>query len=440
MSQRFYVVSEKGDGYAIAWRLCQEGYEVVVRCKDQFFRQNLDGIVEKTTSRPRTSDIVIFDSVGSGTLADRRRSEGYGVVGGSELADWLEVDRTLAAQTWRELEIATPESKKFESIADGINFVSSHGGRWVFEPVGSVDCAFSYCGRDEMDMVSMLLHFQSTIGDSTPFLLQAFVEGVCVSTEGWFDGEDWIEGAWSSTIEAKGLCVGDLGPKTECSWCVVWPYSEAPRIAREVHQKLTPLLSEANYIGPWGMSCVVNSEGIYVLETTPRFGYDAIQAYSSLMQLKLGEMLEKLVDGNTQLWPIAQDEIAAALRVVVAPYPFGGAEHPASGDLPVRYRHEDENYLWLTGVRQQKRQLLSAPTDGVVGVVTASGDKERSYEVFTALKDRARRLMIPNLYWRDDVGTGVGAAWGQLAELGYETPLSHSPSEEPTSLLPAVAG
>lgn len=428
MAQRFYVVSEEGDGYALAWRLKQEGYEVVVRCKDLFMRQNLDGVVDKTTSRPRASDIIVFDGVGSGALADSLREQGYGVVGGSVLADQLEIDRVLADETWRGLEIQTPESKSFDSFSEAISFVGNNKGRWVFKPAGDIDCAFTYCATDELDMVSILLHFQSVGGDKADFMLQRFVGGVCVSTEGWFDGEEWIEGAWNSTIEVKGLCVGDLGPKTGCSWCVVWPYAEIPRIAREVHSKLTPMLAEANYVGPWDMNCVINSEGIYVLEATPRFGYDAIEAYAALMQCKLGEMLEKLVDGDTHLWPIAQDEIAASLRVAIAPYPFGSSDHPASGDLPVRYRHEDENYLWLTGVRQHKRQLLSSPTDGTIGVVTASGDAERNYEVFVALRQRARRLMIPNCYWRDDVGDSVQMQWMQLGELGYETPTSHSPA------------
>jgi phosphoribosylamine-glycine ligase len=435
--QSFYIYSEAGDGCVLAWRLMQEGYEVKLNIKEHWMRPNLDGLVKKTTAKPSMDDIIIFDSVGSGSKASRLRKDGYCVIGACEFADKIELDRSYADELWQMLEIQTPRTESFDSISAGVEFVSSNHGRWVFKPSDNLDCAFTYCARDEMDLVSMLLHFSSVLGDSVSYVLQEFVEGIVVSTEGWFDGEAWVEGAWNGTIESKGLCVGDIGPKTGCSWCVVWSYDDMPRIAKATHEKLTQFLFDDYYIGPWDMNCVIDPKGeIYLLEATPRFGYDAIEAYSALMQLTLGEMLIKLANQDTQLWPIAEDGIAASLRVVIEPYPFASAEHVANDSLPVRYRHEDENYLWLTGVRKYKNKLLSSPTDGTIGIITACGNSKALYSVCEDLKQRARRLMVPNLFWRDDCGAGVESNLYQLASLGFESPLASEINSPMASITP----
>lgn len=422
--QRFYIWSMEGDGCVLAWRLLAEGYEVVLRIEDRFMRSNLDGIVEKTTARPRSSDIIIFDSVSKGTIASKLMEEGYNVIGSSELADKLELDRAYAESFWSQYEVQTPKTVSFDKIKDGIEFVSSRGGRWVFKPSSNADCAYTYCGLDEMDLVNMLLHFQSTIGDNVEYVLQEYVDGICVSTEGWFDGEQWIDGAWNGTIEKKELLVGDLGPKTGCAWNVVWSYAEMPKIAKEMHDKITVALVEDGYVGPWDMNCIVSREGeIYLLEATPRFGYDAIEAYAALLKQPLGETLIQLANQQTRLWPIDNGEVAAATRVVIAPYPYGGPEHECSGDIPIRYRHEDENYLWLTGVRKIKGKLLSAPTDGTIGIVTVVGSVGDIYSICNDLRERCRRVMVPNLYWRDDCGAGVMEQWYQLESLGFESPI-----------------
>lgn len=423
--QRFYIYSIEGCGYMLAWRLLQEGYEVVVNCEDKFMRQNLTGIVPISSRMPRGGDVVVIDDAGRGEWAEELRSEGYAVVGGSALADVMAMDNGFAATCWEKCELATPESKQFSEVSAAVEFVSSRGGRWIFKSSDGTDDPFIYCARDEIDMVAMLLHIQSVIGNDTDFVLQAFVEGVDITTEGWFDGEQWIEGSWNSTIVSRGLYSGNIGPEVDCSWCVVWAYEQMPRLAKEVHEKLTSMLTEDGYIGPWGMHCVVNESGVYVLDAVPRFRFDALAAYASLMKLLLGDSLIALAQQEVTLWSVAWDEVAASLRLAIKPYPFGGQDFHASGDLPVRYRHEDENYLWLTGVQRTKHGLCSAPTDGVIGCVTAVGKSSYGspHEVCGEALDRAQRLTIPGLMYRNDIGVGVSEQWSRLEIRGYETPI-----------------
>ena len=414
--QRFYVYSIEGDGSFLAWRLKQEGYEVVWKCEDAFMRQNLKGIIEHTLAQPRLSDIIVFDGVGSGSYANELRDSGHAVIGSSELADQIELDRSFASDLCRQLEIKQPRSARFDSISDGIEFVTRNSGRWVFKPSNNADCSFTYVARDEIDMVSMLMHFQSRLGESCDYILQEFIDGVAVSTEGWFDGEDWIEGAWNQTIERKELMSGNVGPKTGCAWNVVWACERVPRLGEQFNMKLTEHLARDGYVGPWDMNVIVSAAGeAYFLEATPRFGYDAIQAYAALSNFGLGEMLLRLAEQDTELWSINTDEVACALRIAIPPYPYGSAEHPAAGDIPIRFRHEDTNHLWLAGVQQQRRGgLTSAPTDGTIGAIVSTSKMANAHDAYQEAKEIAQRLSVPNLIWRDDVGAGVEDDWAQL--------------------------
>jgi phosphoribosylamine-glycine ligase len=423
-SQRFYIWSIEGDGCALAWRLKQEGYDVVLRIDELWLRSNLDGIVEKTTRMPRLSDIVVFDGVGQGEEAARLAQSGYAVIGSSLLADELELDRAGAMKQFVELGIAIPETHECANVSEAIEVVQKQQGKWVFKPSGNQDCATTYVAKDELDMVEMLVHFQSTLGDDIECIMQRKLDGVCVSTEGWWNGEEWIDGAFNSTIEAKDLLVGNVGPKTGCEWCVVWPYEAMPELAMQLHAKIEGLLQTDTYIGPWDFNCIITPDGVpYLLEATPRFGYDAIEAYASLFNRPVGEMLVALVE-QEPLWPIAYGEVGMSLRFNVKPYPFANEQFTASGDTAIRYRHEDESHLWFTGVRMQKRRLVSAPTYGLVGVAAAAGRPGDLWNLCDQVQNIVSRVAVPDLMYRTDPGSGVYDDWHRLHLLGYETPIS----------------
>lgn len=85
--QRFYIWTTDGSSCPLAYRLHEEGYEVVIRIEDHWMRDNLEGIVRKTNSRPAHSDIVIVDSNNNAQRANSLREAGYSVIGGSEVEE-----------------------------------------------------------------------------------------------------------------------------------------------------------------------------------------------------------------------------------------------------------------------------------------------------------------------------------------------------------------
>ena len=90
----------------------------------------------------------------------------------------------------------------------------------------------SYCGCDSQDLVVMMDYFESVAKHAPEFILQDFIEGSCVSTEGWFNGYDWME-PFNHTIEHKKMMNDELGPSTGCAFNVVWAIRETNRVVEE---------------------------------------------------------------------------------------------------------------------------------------------------------------------------------------------------------------
>jgi phosphoribosylamine---glycine ligase len=416
---RFFVWSPDGDGDCLAARLQREGYPVVLRIDEPWCRGNLEGLVPHTQRDPRDDEIVVFGSSKLGVEGDRARQAGRAVVGSASVADRLEMDRGALMRLCERLDIAIPETHRFQDFAAARQLLDQDGGRWVFKPCGNEDASCTYVAKETDDLRLMLDHFARKMS-SADFLLQRVVDGQEVSVEGWFDGSDWVDGAWNATLETKRFLPGDIGPATGCSTSTVWAYATEPSWAEALHRRFTETLRRGGYVGPFDLNLIVTPSQMYVLEATPRFGYDAVQNYAELWEHPLGDVLERLARGMLGALEVDTGMVAASVRLSVPPYPSSGKEHRATGDVPVLLDDADWQRLWPSGVRADDGQLYTAATDGVLGALVATGTTlERAVKT---LRDAAGRIHVPDLQWRQDVGDGDGTDWQRLTRWGFPVP------------------
>src|SRR3954470_1477772 len=88
----------------LAYRLKQEGCTVRWYVQSKADRSLYGGfleLVDEWEPHKDWADLIIFDDVGFGPLADRLRREGKLVVGASAYTDRLELDRDFGAQEMR---------------------------------------------------------------------------------------------------------------------------------------------------------------------------------------------------------------------------------------------------------------------------------------------------------------------------------------------------
>ena len=196
--EKFLLISGGGDGLGLALRLKQEGNDVAVWIREGRAKSNYDGLIKKVKKWEEfldASTVVIFDSSGGGRTAERLRARGHFVFAGSQFADQLELDRAVAFDIMQQAGIKTPKSKTFRSWEKAKDYVKARDTKLVFKASGETSNYLgSYVSYDTNDLIEMLDYFADvTAGKGKPeFEIQDFVEGTEVSSEGWFNGQDFM--------------------------------------------------------------------------------------------------------------------------------------------------------------------------------------------------------------------------------------------------------
>jgi phosphoribosylamine--glycine ligase len=193
---------------------------------------------------------------------------------------------------------------------------------------------------------------------------------------------------------------GDLGPSTGCAFNIVWMPTESNRVIEEGIERMEGLLKEYDYVGPIDLNCCVNEDGVYALEFTPRFGYDAMPALLELMDEDIGDLIARMARGEKPRRMKLKPGFASAVRVTIPPHPSEEFHHP--GGVPIQgLTREDRPHLYFFEVKlDEKDRLVSARGGGAIAAVTGWGDDihaafEKPYEIL-------KRLRIPEKQHRTD--------------------------------------
>src|SRR5262245_48423123 len=137
--KKFLFVSDIGCIGDLAFQVKSEGHQVRYGIQDRKERNVSDGFVDKVDDWEKHvdwADVIIFDDIGFGSVAERLRKDGKAVVGGTPMSDKLELDRDLAHQELEKAGINTLPNWDFSSFDEAIKFVKSNPGRYVVKPNG----------------------------------------------------------------------------------------------------------------------------------------------------------------------------------------------------------------------------------------------------------------------------------------------------------------
>ena len=420
----------RGKCLALALRLLDEGNQV--RLSDPFSRTTGEGIVELTDfdKGVRWADIVVFD-INDGKLpqeAEKLRSQHMKVIGSSEFAGKLENDRSFGARVAREAGIEVREFTVFKghsAFSDARDFLSDkrENSEWVWKAnQSSPDDPPTYVGTGGLQhFVRMLRHYEQFYkesGRTASFVLMERVEGVEVSTEGWFNGRQFF--LPNHTIEKNRLFNEDLGPKTGCSGCVVWSGQGSP-----LYERLIPPLAAAlagKYCGPVDINAIIeddSNEPVF-LEFTSRFGYDAIYALLELLDGELGSILYSLASGQLIQASLRPEKFAATVRLYIPPYPEDGkceAEAlgvPIDGFDPSRYNsHISPCDLMV----DEEGDVVAASPGGQLFAISDIGNDIQS--AYHAAYQHIKSLEVPQVGYRTDLPESVSKVYKKLQATGW---------------------
>lgn len=408
----------------LAWAVKKEGHEVRYYIDDKDQKDVCDGFVDKVDSWKEHvdwADVVIFDDFGFGEDAEKLRKAGKLVIGGSVYTDKLEMDREFGQAEMKAAGINIIPRWNFTDFDEAIDFISKNPDRYVIKPSGIAqnEKELLFVGQEDdgKDILEMLERYKKNWGKKIKeFQIQKYISGVEVAVGAFFNGEDFIFPI-NVNFEHKKMFPGDIGPSTGEMGTALFCTNRSP-IFDATLLKMKDMLAKAGYVGYIDINCIANSRGIYPLEFTSRFGYPHI---SILMEDVLSEWGAFLYGIAKREKPELRAKRAFVVGVVVAvpPFPFHDPDsfERYSGDASIIFRKPDMNGIHLGDVKLVENDWRLAGNSGYALVVTASATTME--ETRKTVYNRIKSIIIPNMFYRTDIGARWAEDSDRLTMWGY---------------------
>ena len=408
-----------------AWQCVTEGNDVRYYIANEGEREIADGFVPKVDdweSHVDWADLIVFDDVlGQGTLAQKLRLAGKRVVGGSPYTDRLEDDRAFGQAELKAAGVTIIPQENFTDFAAAIEYVKANPNRYVIKPSGEAQNLkqLLFVGEDEdgKDVIQVLEDYSGAwAARIKEFQLQRRIVGVEVAAGAFFNGNEFVSPICVN-FEHKKLFPGDIGPSTgEMGTSMFW--SEPNRVFTATLGKMESRLRRERYVGFIDVNCIVNSNGIYPLEFTSRFGYPTIMIQQEGIQMPIGEFFYQLAEGTLTRFK-ARSGFQIGVRVVVPPFPFNDREtfERNSKDAVIFFKKPNREGVHIEDVKQVQGEWYVTGSSGVVLTVVGLGAtmKQAQKQAYS----RIDNVMIPNMYYRKDIGDRWFEDHDRLHSWGY---------------------
>ena len=373
-----------------------------------------DGFVEKVKNWEDYidwADVIVFDDVGFGKMADELREKGKLVVGGNEYTDQLEDNRKFGQMEMQKLGMPILPHWDFSSYNLAIKFLRENPGRYVFKPNYTVGTGEDFHdllflgeeedGKDILEIIESNKKFLESKISS--FQLQKFASGVEVAVGAFFNGEDFIYPI-NVNFEHKRLFPGEIGPFTGDMGALMY-WSQPNAIFRETLEKAKDKLRESRYAGYIDINCIANARGIYPLEWTSRFGWPTANVQMEGILTPIGEFLYRLA--NKEKFELRTKKgFQIGVVVALTPYIYEDPQNTSTyHDLSILFRRPNPNLegIHLGDVKLVDGQLKVAGVSGYILVVTGSGQTVE--ETRRQTYNRVKNIRLQNMFYRVDIGT-----------------------------------
>lgn len=379
----------------VAHRLSEQGESIKMWIQEPHQKMSGKGNFERVTSwRPHLSwaDLVICDDAGMGSYEDTLKKLGKVVFSCNKLADMFQEDDEKKLQLFDKVGINHP-----------LTFKWSHGIDIEWSESGFRLNRFPFRNEDI---------FQWAISNLKPgddITVQEIVEGIEVTTEGWFNGRDWIK-PFNHSFKDKYQANEDLGVDMGCMGNVVITSKGENKLAQETIMKLKPFLTNIGYRGPVSIDAVVNEEGVYAIEAKAGLGYDAIEALLEGLQEPAIDLFFETAIGVKKEMSVGSDQMIS-VRMYVTP------EAPLAGMPIVGLNEHNLKHIFLSDVFKDAEGYKYSYGNGLLLKATASGRniKEARNRVYRTLTN----LTALGKQYRTDIGKKVPDSIARLEALGY---------------------
>lgn len=435
-----FVSKESGAG-DLALRLELEGHKVKYHVTEKDEAGNLEGLIEKEKNWRRGvgwCDYAVLDDTGMDAISQfilrankpcfgiARKDASFGKksIVASAFSTTLEKDRSFSHEIMEKLKIGSPiESLQFSDIGQAIEHLKKHQVPHVIKPeVQGSGSEKTYVGHfdDNSDAIGWLetLPERPNAGKIAKIEVEERKHGVEVAASSWFNGKEFI-GPPNINFEHKRIATGELGFNTgEMGTAMFYDTANGTenKLWKETVGKMGQFLSNFDYRGQIDVNCIVNEEGVWPLEFTPRLGYPSSYIEQEIHDSPWGEFLNSIANGKSVDAKFSKDW-ALGVLLVGEGYPFWeeGCER-SSGLLVQGLTPENIEHFHLYHVSHKKERFIS--TGCLPLVATGHGDtiaKAQEMVYNTVIP----KVFFPGVYWRTDIGDRCKEDLKNLKDWGY---------------------
>ncbi len=422
--KKFLFVSYVGLCTDVAWQVKKEGHDVKVYIEHEDDGIG-DGFFEKVKSWKEEADwadIIVFDdTLGQGAHAKRLRAAGKLVFGGTPYTDKLEDDRGFGQDELKKHGVSTLTHNTFSDFDEAIAYVKAIPGPYVFKPSGKAanNKSLLFVGQEEdgSDIIRTLETYKRVWANKIKyFQLQKKVNGVEVACGAFFNGKRFITPI-NINFEHKKLFPGEVGPQTgEMGTSMFW--SSPNRLFNATLKKFEISLAAEGFVGYIDLNCIVNNNGIYPLEFTCRVGYPTIQIQQDGIMMPSSEFIYNLVTG-ADFEIKTKKGFQVGVLLAVAPFPFEDRRlfDRTSKDTTIVFKKNNSEGVHMGDVKLVNDEWVVAGYSGCVVIIVGNGQtmKQAQQQAYS----RISNILIPNMYYRTDIGDRWSEDSDKLHNWGY---------------------
>ena len=204
-------------------------------------------------------------------------------------------------------------------------------------------------------------------------------------------------------------------------WCgnTLMFWSSPNNMFNSTLKKMEPKLAAENYVGYIDLNCIVNANGVYPLEFTARFGYPTIAIQQEGIVMPISEFLYGLATGTLEKFK-TRTGFQIGVRIVVPPFPFKDRKtfEVNSKDAVIMFKKPSPEGIHIEDVKLvNNNEWVVTGTSGVILIVVGTGStvKQTQKNVY----NKVDNIMIPNMYYRTDIGDKWAEDSDKLHNWGY---------------------
>jgi phosphoribosylamine-glycine ligase len=412
--------SYTGMGAWFVLRLMAEGHDVDYYLSKPEYEDVLKGLIPKPKMLSldhrrriqgygypsyKNYDLSLFDLTGRAKQADSSKRE-VPTLGDGSFEHLLEDDREAGISAMEHAGINVPPYTRFDNPTEAKSFIKKTDKRYVFKPFTeggqTQDTATTYVSKNAEDLIKVIDPLWNA-SKHAPFILQEFIEGIEIGTEGFFNGTDFF--LLTGTLEEKKFMNDNKGPNTGCGGNLIFSMKDEAKIYREGLKKAVPFLQSMGFRGILDLNTIVTEDKVYGLEWTPRFGYLCCPTIATMYGRGYGALLQDVASNKVPeiKWTAPY---GASITVTIPPYPTEirlpkAKDIPIGGIDPTDLDTLTKCYLFDAMLSKDKKSLQTSGNYGYIGAPMGVGDTPAM--AFARCEALLNKIQIPNIQCRTDV-------------------------------------